>query len=69
MVLPLLPQSAAPKPASTLNPVFEIEGVPHVLVTQFMAAVPCSMLKVPVFSVEDRAHEVVAAMDCLFQGI
>jgi toxin CcdB len=69
VVLPLLPQSHAPKPADTLNPTFVIDGVPHVLVTQFMAAVPCAMLQSFTLSVEDRAHEVVAALDYLFQGI
>jgi toxin CcdB len=69
VVLPLLPSSMAPKPAQTLNPVFEVDGTPHVLATQFMAAVPCTLLKTQVFSAQDRAHEVVAALDCLFQGV
>ncbi len=69
VVVPLMPSTAAPKPAQALNPVFDIEGTPHVLVTQFMAAVPCSLLKTQVFSAQDRAREVVAALDCLFQGV
>jgi toxin CcdB len=39
-VVPLLPLSEALKPAQTLNPVFDIAGEPHVMVTQYLAAVP-----------------------------
>jgi toxin CcdB len=69
MVVPLLPQVSAPIPAQTLNPLFDVGGVTCVMVTQFMAAVPQKMLQSKVLSVEDRAHEVVSALDCLFQGI
>ncbi|MEY2839248.1 MAG: hypothetical protein RJB60_1547 [Pseudomonadota bacterium] len=69
MVVPLLPQTSAPTPARTLNPLFEIDGLACVMVTQFMAAVPQKMLSAKVLSVEDRAHDVVAALDCLFQGV
>jgi hypothetical protein len=40
-----------------------------VLVTQFMAAVPSHLLTTRLMSASDRAHEVVAALDCLFQGV
>ncbi|MBC7699670.1 CcdB family protein [Aquabacterium sp.] len=69
MVVPLLPKTSAPAPAQTLNPTFEIGGVAHVMVTQFMAAVPQKLLQAQVLSLEDRAHEVVSALDCLFQGV
>jgi toxin CcdB len=69
MVVPLLPKADAPAPAQTLNPTFDIDGAPCVMVTQFMAAVPQTMLQTRILSVEDRAHEVVSALDCLFQGI
>ena len=44
VVAPLLPSDRAPKPARRLNPVFHIAGAPHVMVTQFMAAVPTTVL-------------------------
>jgi toxin CcdB len=69
MVVPLLPKANAPVPAHTLNPIFDIDGAAHVMVTQFMAAVPQKMLLTRALGVEDRAHEVVAALDCLFQGV
>ncbi|WP_153147680.1 CcdB family protein [Dechloromonas sp. H13] len=68
VVVPLLPLAVAPKPASTLNPVFEIEGASVCMVTQFMAAVPAQMLKSPMFSLESRRNDITAAIDLLFQG-
>ena len=69
MVVPLLPQAHAPAPAQTLNPTFDIDGTPCVMVTQFMASVPQTMLQTRALSVEHRAHEVLSALDCLFQGV
>ncbi len=69
VVVPLLPVDAAPKPARILNPIFDIGGAPHVMVTQFMAAVPRRMLVSEVANLQDQAHEIVGALDCLFQGV
>ena len=69
VVVPLLPLDAAPKPARVLNPVFEVGGTRHVMVTQFMAAVPRRLLVTEVANLQDRAHEIVSALDCLFQGV
>lgn len=69
VVVPLLPVDAAPKPARVLNPLFEIAGVPHVMVTQFIAAVPRRLLASEVADLHERAHEIVSALDCLFQGV
>jgi len=68
MVVPLLPLSSAPKPAKTLNPVFDIAGTSVVMVTQFMAAVPASLLKSPEGSLAFARNEITAALDLLFQG-
>jgi len=68
VVVPLLPASAAPAPAHTLNPVFQIEGQPVVMVTQFMAAIPAAVLKLPVLNLADRRNDITAALDLLFQG-
>ncbi|SEK02598.1 toxin CcdB [Cribrihabitans marinus] len=68
VVVPLIPQGQAPVPARFLNPVVEIDGVPHVMVTQFLAAVPAGMLRDPVDSLAARADEVTRALDMLFQG-
>ncbi|WP_341646988.1 CcdB family protein [Thauera sp. SDU_THAU2] len=69
MVVPLLPLDRAPKPAKTLNPVFEVEGKEVSMVTQFMAAVPARMLTATVPGLEDRRAEITSALDLLFQGV
>lgn len=68
VVIPLLPLEEAPKPASTLNPLFDIDGKRYSMVTQYMAAVPVKVLNNAVFSVKDRHDEIVAAIDLLLQG-
>ena len=68
LVVPLLPLSTAPTPAKTLNPVFDFACTSVVMVTQFMAAVPASLLKSPESSLEANRNEITAALDLLFQG-
>lgn len=68
VVVPMLPVELAPKPATTLNPLFEIEGATVSMVTQFMAAVPAKLLKNPVLNLDNRRNDITAAVDLLFQG-
>lgn len=68
IVVPLLPLSEAPVPAKRLNPVFEIGTEPHVMVTQFLAALPRSLLGQPVTNLDDRHTEVMAALDMVLIG-
>ena len=68
VVVPLMPLSEAPKPAKTLNPLFDIGGVQYVMVTQYMAAVSANELKNAAFSLQHRHDEIVAAIDFLFHG-
>lgn len=68
VVVPLLPAGSAPIPAKLLNPVFEIGGDAHVMVTQFLSAVPTQPLKTPVANLGERADEITRALDMLFQG-
>lgn len=68
IVAPLLPLSEAPAPARRLNPVFEIAGIPHVMVTQFMAAVPRAELQTPLTNLGARDDEIMAALDMLLVG-
>jgi len=68
VVAPLLPIADVPYYASSLNPVFEVEGTEYVMATQGMAAVPTRILKHPVMSLEHRQAEIVSAIDLLFQG-
>ena len=68
VVVPLLPIKSAPIPARLLNPVVEIDGDEHVMVTQFLSAVPTSPLGNPVASLGGRADDITRALDMLFQG-
>ncbi|HAW92692.1 MULTISPECIES: CcdB family protein [unclassified Arsukibacterium] len=68
VVVPLLPRIDAPKPASRLNPMFEIDGQQLVMVTQFMAAIPAAELKQAAASLAEHQHEVSEALDMLFIG-
>lgn len=68
VVVPLLPPGLAPKPAQQLNPVFEIDGEPLVMVTQFLAAIPLKELKSPVGSLAGQRDAITAAAVLLLQG-
>lgn len=68
IVVPLLRVADAPIPAKRLNPVFEIGTEPHVMVTQFMAAIPRALLRNPVTTLDDRDSEIMAALDMVLVG-
>lgn len=68
VVVPLMPANAAPVPAKSLNPMFEVEGEPVIMATQFLAAVPASLLKTAVTNLESRRQDITAALDLLFHG-
>ncbi len=67
-VVPLLPQPAAPKPAGRLNPIFEVEGIAHVMVTQYAAAVALRELGTKVASLVEHEREITNALDLLLTG-
>ena len=68
LVIPLLPASQAPKPATRLNPMVSIGDQTHVMVTQFMAAVPEKLLTKHVTSAARMRDEITAAIDMLTHG-
>ena len=68
VVVPLLPASIAPEPARHLNPLFTVNGQKVQMATQFIAAVPVSLLTDPVAQVPDEFAEITGALDFLFQG-
>jgi len=68
VVVPLLPKPRAPKPATRLNPVFDIDGQAFVMVTQFLAAVPAGILKSPIGKLDGDFEKVTIAVDMLMQG-
>jgi toxin CcdB len=68
VVVPMFTMDSVKDFANTLNPVFEIDGVQVVMMTQGLAAVPTKLLKQPVTSLEDRRADIVSALDLLFHG-
>lgn len=68
VVVPLMPRDNAPVPARRLNPVFAIADQPHVMVTQFLAAIPRSALAAPVTSLAAHDSEISNALDMVFVG-
>ena len=68
IVVPLLPEDAAPKPISELNPIFEIGGKRHVMITQAIASVPARELKRAVASLVQEHERVTRALDTLLIG-
>lgn len=69
LVVPLQPPDIAPKPAGRLNPSFEIEGAPMVMVTQIAAAVPARELGLAVISLSGRESDIIGALDVLLTGV
>lgn len=67
-VVPLLPEAAAPRPISELNPVFEILGQRHVLLTQAIASLPARELRGAVASLAAERDGVTRALDILLVG-
>ena len=68
IVVPLMAVNKAPKAAKRLNPVIAINGEPHVMVTQFMAAVPASLLKNAISNLDENAEDITNALDMAFFG-
>ena len=68
MVVPRLPLTHAPTTAQRLNPVFDVQGVPVSMVTQFMAAVPRSELMGPVATLNGHRDAIFSAIDFLHHG-
>ena len=69
IVVPLMPLDAAPTPAKRLNPIFEIQSGRYVMVTQFLSAVPASLLKAPVLSLASCDSEITQALDLALTGV
>ena len=70
IVAPVMPVTRLRgKPIGTLNPVIPVDGEPHIIVFQELAAFPASELRDAVASLRARRGELIAAIDLLFTGI
>ncbi len=67
-VVPLIPLDEAPVPAGRLNPVFDIGGVRHSMVTQFAATVPTRLLGPASGSLDTNDYAISNALDMLMTG-
>ena len=63
-----MPQTQAPKAAARLNPILKIAEEPHVMETQFTAALPERHLRSHVTSAAAMRDEITAAIDMLTHG-
>lgn len=68
IVVPLQPEGKAPPSARDLNPVFQIAGAGHVMLTQYMAAVSESELKRHAGSLVEEQDRIMKAIDMIFSG-
>ncbi|HET6536073.1 MAG TPA: CcdB family protein [Sphingomicrobium sp.] len=68
-VAPLVAKADAPKPGRRLNPIFSIEGVEHVMLAQYSAAIDRRQLGAVVVSLADRSFEITDALDVLISGV
>jgi len=68
-VVPLVPRTDAPQPGRRFNPVFAIESVEHVMLTQFSGAVDRRQLGTAVASLANRSFEITDALDVLISGV
>ncbi len=67
-VIPLIAAATAPPPAARLNPVFGVAGEDHVMMTQFAASVPATMLREWVASLRQHDLTIGNAIDMLLSG-
>lgn len=68
-VVPLLPLGVFQAPIRDLNPIFEIDGVPHVFVPQSIATLPIKALAPVKMSLDREYDALTRALDILLTGI
>ena len=68
VVVPLVPLANASQPIDDLNPVFDIDGIAHVMQTQAIAGVPKRELRKPIGSLDRHHDQIIRALDVLLLG-
>ena len=66
--VPLVPEHATSKPMRELNPVFDVAGRPHIMLTQAIATIPARELKPAICSLTSQHHLVTRSLDILLIG-
>lgn len=67
-VVPLVPADSLPLAAKQLNPIFAVNDVPHVMLTQSAAAVAHRELGPVLVSLAEHDREILNALDFLLTG-
>jgi toxin CcdB len=67
-VVPLRPPEAAPAPARRLNPIFNINDRPYVMLTQYAAAITVRECGRSVMSLAHEDTAIINALDMLISG-
>lgn len=68
VVVPLVPPGEVPRPVRDLHPVFAIDGMPCLLATQFLAAIPSRDLGRAVGTLKAERDAITRALDLLLTG-
>lgn len=68
IAVPLLPVAGAPLHLGELNPVFAVDGAPHMLVVQMLAAIPRRELGPAQGSLAHEGDAITRALAPLFTG-
>lgn len=68
LVVPLIPLSGGPIPATRLNPVLDFDGELYSFHPQLMSALPAQLLRRPAGDVRRHYDKIVAAIDMIFLG-
>ncbi len=69
VVVPLRSMASMPRPARTLNPVFQVDGQRVVMSTAELAGVPASQLGEVVGSLEVERDAIIRAVDLVITGV
>lgn len=69
VVVPLEPVEQSHLQQPRLNPIFDINGRPMMLLTQFATAVRATELREPAASLGHARLEIIAAFDMLLTGV
>ena len=67
-VVPLIAAEIASKPVGELNPVFDILGQPHTMLTQAIASIPARELRRAVANLAADHDRITRALDVLLVG-
>jgi toxin CcdB len=69
VVVPLMRQGSFARTHNRLHPEFFVRDQRVVMATHLIVAVPATVLRKPIGTLEEAHFEIVTALDMLFQGV